>query len=54
MIKFKTYDDIGFDAFYFCRVLNCKNEAEKLYATESNIIDVCQLHYNQLIEKEYK
>jgi hypothetical protein len=51
-IRFKSPEHIGLEAFYSCRVLNCSNEAEKLYATESNIVDICQEHYNNLTEKE--
>jgi len=51
-IRFKSSEDMVLEAFYSCRILNCNNEAEKLYATESNIIDICQEHYNKLKEKE--
>jgi hypothetical protein len=53
-IRFKSHKDLAYDAFYSCRVLDCKLEAEKLYATESSIIDVCLDHYNQLLEKSYR
>jgi hypothetical protein len=53
MIKFKSYEDLAYDAFYSCHVLDCELEAEKIYATESNIIDVCLNHYNELLKKEY-
>jgi hypothetical protein len=54
MIKFKSYEDLAYDAFYSCHVLDCELEAEKIYATESNIIDVCLNHYKELSEKEYQ
>ena len=54
MIKLKAYEDFDSEAFYSCRILDCKKEAEKLYATESNLIDICKDHYNELIEKEYR
>lgn len=54
MIKFKSYEDLLNDAFYSCRVVGCDFEAEKLYSTETKIIDVCLNHYKQLIEKDYK
>lgn len=48
MIVFKSYEDLAYDAFYFCHVSNCKFEAEKLYATETQIRDVCINHYTEL------
>jgi hypothetical protein len=54
MIKFKSYEDLAYDAFYSCHVFDCELEAEKIYATESNIIDVCLNHYKELSEKEYQ
>lgn len=54
MIKFKSYDDLEFDAFYSCHVLKCELEAEKIYATETKIVDVCSNHYKELIEKSYR
>ena len=29
-------------------------EAEKIYATQSNIIDVCSGHHKELSEKDYQ
>lgn len=54
MIRFKSHEDLAYEAFFACRVLNCAEEATKLYSTESNILDVCQEHYDKLTEKEYK
>ena len=54
MIKLKSYEDLAYDAFYSCHVLGCELEAEKIYATESKIIDVCVIHYKDLIEKGYQ
>lgn len=53
-MKFKSRQDLAYDAFYSCHVLNCEIEAEKIYATESNIIDVCSDHYKELTEKGYR
>ena len=52
--RFKSNDDLAYAAFYSCRILGCDLEAEKLYATESSIIDVCLSHYNELLEKNYQ
>ena len=48
MITFKSYEDLKHNAFYSCHVLDCKFEAEKLYATETQIRDVCIKHYAEL------
>jgi hypothetical protein len=54
MIKFKSREDLAYDAFYSCHVLECEVEASKIYATKSNIIDVCLNHYIELTEKDYQ
>jgi len=41
MIKFKSYEDLAFNAFYSCHVSECELEAEKLY-------NVCIDHYTEL------
>jgi len=48
MITFKSYEDLAYEAFYSCHVLECDVEAEKLYATETQIRDVCIDHYTEL------
>jgi len=48
MIIFKPYEDLSHNAFYYCHVLNCELEAEKLYSTETQIRDVCISHYTEL------
>ena len=54
MIKFKRKEELAYDAFYSCNVFDCKLEAEKIYPTESNIVDVCMDHYKELTEGLYK
>ena len=54
MIRFKSREDLAYDAFYSCHVLECETEASKIYATQSNIIDVCFDHYKELMEKGYQ
>jgi hypothetical protein len=51
MITFKSYEDLEHIAFYYCHVLDCKLEAEKLYATETQIRDVCINHYTELTKQ---
>lgn len=48
MITFKSLKDTEYDAFYSCNVFGCELEAEKLYATETQIKDVCVSHYTEL------
>ena len=54
MIKFKSSEDLAFDAFYSCHILGCDFEAEKIYPTESNIVDLCLKHYNELTDRDYR
>jgi hypothetical protein len=54
MIKFKSHGDRVYDAFFSCLVEGCENEAEKLYSTETSIVDVCTEHYKELTEKDYE
>jgi hypothetical protein len=54
MIKFKPHQDRAFDAFYSCNVSECELEAEKIYGTETSIVDVCLNHYKELSEKGYR
>ena len=52
MITFKPFEDRTFDAFYSCNVSECKLESEKIYATETSIVDVCLNHYKELVDKD--
>jgi hypothetical protein len=54
MIKFKSHEDLAYDAFYSCNVLECELEAKKIYATETKIVDVCSNHYTELMEKSFR
>jgi hypothetical protein len=54
MITFKSHEELVNDAFYSCRVVGCSIEAEKLYSTETKIIDVCLNHYKELIDEDYR
>jgi len=54
MIKFKSHYDMAYDAFYSCQVIDCVLEAEKVYGTETTIVDVCLDHYTELLEKGYR
>lgn len=52
MIKFKNRSEVSLSALMICMVSECKEEAHKLWSTETNIVDVCQKHYNQLLSEE--
>jgi len=54
VIIFKSYQDLEYNAFYSCYVFGCELEAEKIYATESKIVDVCSNHYKELLDRDYK
>jgi hypothetical protein len=54
MIVFKSYEDLVLNAFFSCNVSDCELEAEKLYAKEKSIVDVCLKHYKELTDKDYK
>lgn len=54
MIKFKSHTDLEYDAFYSCHVFGCDLEAEKIYATETKIVDVCSNHHAELRDKDYR
>jgi hypothetical protein len=48
MIELKTYDQIFLDPVGYCNVLDCKEDGEKLFSTETRVLDVCLNHYTQL------
>ena len=48
MLRLKNRNDLIYNAFLICLVEHCEEEALKLWATESNIIDVCESHFRQL------
>lgn len=54
MIKFKSHEDRAYDAFYSCNVFECVLEAEKIYGTETSIVDVCLEHYKELMDRNYR
>lgn len=53
MLKIKNKEEIIYSALMVCLIEGCKEEATKLWSTESNIIDVCSSHYNQLEAERY-
>ena len=48
MLKLKNRKDMLYNAFLICLIEECEEEALKLWATETNIIDVCEPHFRQL------
>lgn len=54
MIRLKSKQDMIYSAFLICLAEGCQTEATKLWSTETNVIDVCDLHYNILEAEKYK
>jgi hypothetical protein len=53
MLKLKSRDEMVYFTYNVCLVDQCKEESEKLWSTDSNIIDVCYEHYKQLEAEKY-
>jgi hypothetical protein len=53
MLRLKGRDEIIYNAFLICLVAGCEEEALKLWATETSIIDVCEAHFKQLQSEKY-
>jgi len=53
MLKLKSREELIYVAYMVCLISKCKEESTKIWATESNIIDVCQEHYKQLKLEQY-
>ena len=53
MLRLKGRNEIIYNAFLVCLVADCEEEALKLWATETNIIDVCEPHFKQLQSEKY-
>ena len=53
MLKLKDKNKMVYSAFMICLIDKCEEEASKLWATETNIIDVCDKHYKQLQSEQY-
>ena len=48
MLRFKSRDEVIYNAFLVCLIKNCEEEALRLWPTETNIVDVCEEHFKQL------
>jgi hypothetical protein len=53
MIKLKSKDEIVYNALMVCLVAGCDQEPEKLWSTETNVLDVCKVHYDMLEAEKY-
>lgn len=51
-IRVKSYEELSNSAFYVCNLVDCYNESERLYSTETKLIDVCQKHYDDLMKRD--
>lgn len=48
MIEFKSYDQLFIEPLGICSVVGCDVDGEKLFSTETKVLDVCLNHYTQL------
>lgn len=48
MINFKSYDQLSIEQLGVCSVIGCDINGEKLFSTETKVLDVCLNHYTQL------
>jgi hypothetical protein len=53
MIKLKSKEELWNSALLVCAVFDCEEEATHLFATESNMIDVCEPHRSQLLAQAF-
>lgn len=48
MIIFKSYEDLSFEPLGICNAVGCDTDGEKLFSTETRLLDVCLNHYTKL------
>ena len=48
MIKFKSYEQLAAEPVGYCSVISCNVDGEKLFSTETTVLDVCLKHYIEL------
>lgn len=53
MLRLKDKTELSVSAILLCNIAKCDEEAEKLWSTETNVIDICQRHYNQLTNEAF-
>jgi hypothetical protein len=53
MLQLKTRKELIYNSYTICLISKCKEESTKMWATESNIIDVCSEHYRQLDAEKF-
>jgi hypothetical protein len=53
MIRLKNKEELINSALMICLIFECEEEATHLFGTESDIIDVCESHKNQLINQSF-
>jgi hypothetical protein len=54
MLRLKDRNSLIYSAILVCLIEGCKEEALKLWSTETNIIDVCERHFKILESEVYK
>jgi hypothetical protein len=54
MLKLKDRNSLIYSAFLICLIEECQEQASNLWATETNIIDLCEKHFKQLQAEAFK
>lgn len=53
MLKLKDKKELYDSALMLCNIYQCNEEAEKLWMTETAMIDICTKHHAQLISESF-
>lgn len=53
MLRLKDPNLLIYNAILVCLIEDCKEEASKLWTTETNIIDICEKHFKFLESELY-
>ena len=54
MFRLKNRNALIYSTTLVCLIEDCREEASKLWSTETNIIDVCERHFKILESELYK
>ena len=53
MLRLKDKSELNLSAVLLCMIDKCNEEGTRLWSTESNVIDICERHYKQLIDEAF-
>lgn len=53
MLRLKDKEELYLSAIMLCNIYQCDEEAEKLWTTETAMIDICTKHHTMLIAEEF-